>query len=124
MSLLTASRFSNSQTFRQLSTKKPRQLLGLFYGKLCFTDSETLTVSFTESGLQSGDGVTVAIVAFDNVGVSRIELYVDSQLKKTAKLTHEVRLNCCMGAQGAHLLTTKAFDAMGNVATDSITVFK
>jgi subtilisin family serine protease len=73
-------------------------------------------------GRLKGD-VKVAIGASDNVGVTRVEFYVDNVLVTSwtrAAYTAKWRTNTV--AKGNHTLMSKAFDAAGNSASTSITV--
>jgi hypothetical protein len=67
----------------------------------------------------------VYVQAFDNQEVTRVELYLDGQLKSTSdSSTLKWNWNTRKESAGTHTLTSKAFDAAGNVNTDSITVYK
>jgi hypothetical protein len=60
------------------------------------------------------------------VGVSRIELYIDGKLtaSKTGVTSLSYNWNSRKAAIGAHSITAKAFDLMGNLGTTAITVYK
>jgi len=68
----------------------------------------------------------VKVNAFDNVGISRVELYVDGKLAGTSShapgtFTWSVR----KATAGAHVLQAYAYDAAGNIGTSStVTVYK
>jgi hypothetical protein len=70
--------------------------------------------------------VTIKVTASDNVGVSKIELFIDSVLKSTVSsgttLTYNWNTNSVL--RGPHVISTKAYDSAGNVSTDSVTVYK
>ena len=62
--------------------------------------------------------LTVTVSASDNVGVTKVELYVDDTLVGTATgepYTFQVRWR----RRGTHTLVARAYDAAGNVATSS-----
>jgi hypothetical protein len=70
-------------------------------------------VTASESG---GSGtITLSAAASDNVGVSKVEFYVDSALKGTdTSAPYSMTLNSTTLSNGSHALTAKAFDAAGN----------
>ncbi|WP_298273270.1 Ig-like domain-containing protein [Geobacter sp.] len=81
------------------------------------------TVTITSPGANSTiSGTTsVAINANDNVGVTKVELYVDGNLAGTDTATpYSVSLNTSTLAVGTHTLLAKAYDAAGNVGQSSI----
>lgn len=76
-------------------------------------------VSPTEGAQVSGT-VTIATEAQDDVGVAKVELYVDGALKATStKLPFSFRLNVKPLAPGWHALSCKAYDAAGNAGTSA-----
>ncbi|WP_298439881.1 Ig-like domain-containing protein [Geobacter sp.] len=80
------------------------------------------TVSITSPGINATiSGTTsVAISATDNVGVTKVELYVDGNLAGTDTATpYSVSLNTSTLAAGTHTLLAKAYDAAGNVGQSS-----
>jgi hypothetical protein len=70
--------------------------------------------------------VTVTVGASDNVAVTKVELYVDGQLKAVATTApFSTKWNTKREKAGSHTLYCKAYDAAGNVGTSaSITVRK
>lgn len=67
------------------------------------------------SGATVSGTVQVAVSATDNVGVTRVELYVDSQLRGTDfDAPYLFDWNTTAIANGAHLLYAKAYDAVGH----------
>ncbi|HZV67647.1 MAG TPA: Ig-like domain-containing protein, partial [Telluria sp.] len=86
------------------------------------SDTTPPTVSASESGASAT--ITLSASASDNVGVSKVEFYVDGVLKGTDTTSpYAVTLNSTTLANGAHSLTAKAYDAAGNVATSSAVSF-
>jgi len=91
------------------------------------TDQEPPVVAITSPypGAKLASKATVKVQGSDNVGIAKIELSVDGALKATTTAsslswnwnTRQVKI-------GAHTLTAKAYDAAGNVMSDSITVYK
>jgi hypothetical protein len=85
-------------------------------------DTTLPTVSASESG--SSGTITLAATASDNVGVTRVEFYVDGALKGTdTTAAYSMTLDSTTLANGSHTLTAKAYDAAGNVATSSAVAF-
>lgn len=69
--------------------------------------------------------IKIQVVASDNVVVSRIELYIDGELKLvTNSSTISWSWNTAKVSKGQHIISTKAYDAAGNVGVSSITVYK
>lgn len=90
------------------------------------TDTTKPTVSITApaaSATVSGT-VNVTASASDNVGVSKVEFYVDGALKGTdTTATYLLSWNTTFLTNGSHTLAAKAYDAAGNVGqSSSITV--
>jgi hypothetical protein len=79
-------------------------------------------VSASESG--ASGTITLSATASDNVGVSKVEFYVDGALKGTdTTAAYSMTLDSTTLANGSHTLTAKAYDAAGNVATSSAVAF-
>lgn len=67
-----------------------------------------------------GDTVTLTAAASDNVGVSKVEFYVDGMLMSTDTSTpFSYDWETTGVTTGTHLLSAKAYDAAGNVATST-----
>ncbi len=85
-------------------------------------DTTAPTVSSSESG--TSGTITLSATASDNVGVSRVEFYVDGVLKSTdTTAPYAATLDSTTLSNGSHALTAKAFDAAGNSATSSTVNF-
>ncbi|AND70020.1 hypothetical protein ATSB10_25660 [Dyella thiooxydans] len=85
-------------------------------------DTTPPTVSASESG--SSGTVTLSASASDNVGVTRVEFYVDGALKATdTSSPYSTSLDSTTLADGSHSLVAKAYDAAGNVGTSSTVSF-
>ena len=85
----------------------------------------TVTISAPYPGKKVASRETITVQAFDNQKVVRVEVYVDGKLRSTSSSS---ALNWIWSTSrersGAHTLAAKAFDAAGNVSTDSMTVYK
>ncbi|MBT1076187.1 Ig-like domain-containing protein, partial [Geobacter grbiciae] len=90
------------------------------------TIAPTVAITSPANGATVGTSATITIAASDNVGVSRIELYIDGKLatSKTGITSLTYSWNTRKITTGAHTILSKAFDATGNTATTSITIYK
>ena len=81
-------------------------------------DTTPPVVSASESG--TSGTITLSANASDNVGVSKVEFYIDNVLKGTDTTTpFSMTLNSTSLSNGSHALTAKAFDAANNSATSA-----
>jgi len=86
------------------------------------SDTTAPTVTATESG--SSGTITLSANASDNVGVSKVELYVDGSLKSTLTTApYSSTLNSTTLSNGSHTLVAKAYDAANNIGTSSTVNF-
>ncbi len=85
-------------------------------------DTTPPAVSASETG---GSGtITLSATASDNVGVSKVEFYVDGVLVGTdTTAAYSMTLDSTTLANGSHTLTAKAFDAAGNSTTSAAVGF-
>ena len=76
----------------------------------------------TESG--TSGTITFNATASDNVGVTKVEFYVDGVLKGTDTTSpYSMTLDSTTLTNGSHTLTGKAYDAAGNVGTSTGVTF-
>lgn len=62
--------------------------------------------------------VTVSVSATDNIGVVKVELYVDGSLYgRSTKSPFTIKWNTRKASRGTHTLESKAYDAVGNVGS-------
>ena len=84
-----------------------------------------MTISAPYPGKKVASRETITVQAFDNQKVVRVEVYVNGKLRSSSS---SGALNWIWSTSkersGAHTLSAKAFDAAGNVSTDSMTVYK
>jgi subtilisin family serine protease len=68
----------------------------------------------------------INIKASDNVGVSKVELYIDGTLRSVVMSQDNLTYvwNTKKEASGKHIISTKAYDAEGNIGGATITVYK
>jgi len=88
------------------------------------TDTTAPTVSITTVSQRKLD-LTVTISAADNVGVTRVELYIDGKLAGTdTSAPYSIRVSAKSYAFGTHQLTAKAYDAAGNTKVSQPVAWK
>jgi hypothetical protein len=90
------------------------------------TTPPSVNVTSPSNGAQiKGSKVNVAAAAADNVGVAKVEFFVDGVLTATdTSAPYSFNWNIRKVSTGAHSLTAKATDAAGNVASSTVTVYK
>ncbi len=90
------------------------------------TTAPTVSISAPAAGSTQAGTITVSANAADNVGVSKVEFYVDGALKATdTTSTFSTSIDTTTLSNAAHSLTAKAYDAANNSTTSaavSITV--
>jgi chitinase len=94
------------------------------------TDTTAPSTSFSQpsSGATVIGSQPVNIFASDNIGVTKVEFYVDGALKSSLTTanggtnTYSFTWDSTKVTNGSHTLMSKAYDAAGNVGTSSITV--
>jgi subtilisin family serine protease len=84
------------------------------------------TILAPTQGQKVSNTVSVLVNATDNVGVAKVELYVDGNLSGTSTTApFTVKWSTRRTAVGAHVLQSKAYDAAGNVgASPTLAVYK
>ena len=102
-----------------------RMAIYVTYAATSDTTPPVITAISPAAGSTVGSSVTVKGSATDNVGVTKMEIYLDNVLESSST-TGSVSWtwNTRSAAKGAHVLTVKAYDAAGNVASQSETVKK
>jgi hypothetical protein len=84
------------------------------------TTPPSISISSPAAGGRVSGNVSVLVSASDQVGVVRVELYVDGGLSATSTTSpFTTRWNAKRARLGAHTLQCKAFDAAGNVGTSA-----
>ena len=85
-------------------------------------DTTAPTASATESG--TSGTITFNATASDNVGVTKVEFYVDSVLKGSDTTSpYSMTLDSTTLSNGTHSLVAKAYDAAGNVGSSTAVSF-
>jgi len=86
------------------------------------TDTTAPTATASESG--TSGTITLSATASDNVGVTKVEFYIDGALVGTDTTSpYSVTTNSTGLANGTHSLVAKAYDAAGNVGTSAAVSF-
>jgi hypothetical protein len=81
-------------------------------------DTTPPSVSASESG--TSGTITLSSSASDNVGVTKVEFYVDGLLKGTdTTAPYSLALNSTTLSNGSHSLVAKAYDAANNIGTSN-----
>src|SRR5262249_12199295 len=84
------------------------------------TTLPTTSITSPANGATVSGTTTVTASASDNVGVTKVEFYLDNALQSTSTAApYQWSWNTTTAANGSHALTTKAYDAAGNVGTSS-----
>ena len=85
------------------------------------TTLPTTAITAPTTGATVSATTTVAASASDDRAVTRLEFYLDNVLQFTDTTTpYSWAWNTTTAVNGAHILTTKAFDAAGNVGSSAI----
>lgn len=83
----------------------------------------TVTLTAPAEGASVSGTVSLTASATDNVGVTKVEFYDNSSLITTdTSSPYGASWNSALVPNGSHLITAKAYDAAGNVSSDSSTV--
>jgi hypothetical protein len=84
------------------------------------TQSPTVSVTAPSSGQTVSGTVTVTATASDNVGVSKVEFYIDSTLKSTdTSPSYSYSWGTTGYSNASHTLSAIAYDAAGNASNPS-----
>lgn len=87
------------------------------------TTPPTVSISSPTDGASVSGSVNIGAVATDNIGVSKVEFYVDGALKNsdtTAPFGYS--LNTSTLTNASHVIMAKAFDAANNSVSSSVSV--
>ena len=89
-------------------------------GSVSDTTAPTVSISSPAASSTVSGTVSVAAQAADNVGVTKVEFYVDGALQATdTASTYSFNWDTTLAANGTYTLTATAYDAAGNSATSS-----
>ena len=84
------------------------------------TIKPTVSVTFPANNAIVSGSVTITANASDNVGISKVEFYVNGVLQATDSASpYTFNWNTKSIANGSYTLTVKAYDAAGNIGNSS-----
>jgi pseudomonalisin len=84
------------------------------------TTPPTTSITAPTAGATVSGTTTVSASASDNIGVSKVEFYLDGALQSTDTTSpYSWSWNTATAANGSHSLFSKAYDAAGNIGTSS-----
>lgn len=85
------------------------------------TTKPTTAITSPAAGATVSGSLNVSATATDNVGVTKVELYIDGTLQLNPDTTspYSFTVDTTKLSNGSHSLTTKAYDAAGNVGTSA-----
>lgn len=87
------------------------------------TTAPTISITTPAAGSTISLTTSVSATASDSLGVTKVELYVDSTLKSTDTIApYDFSLDTTTITNGTHTLMAKAYDAAGNVGSGSVSV--
>ncbi|HEY0515068.1 MAG TPA: Ig-like domain-containing protein [Thermoanaerobaculia bacterium] len=84
------------------------------------TTPPTTSITAPANGATVSGTVSVTASAADNVGVVKVEFYIDGALKSTATTSpYTFSWNTTTVANGSHTIVSKAYDAANNIGTSA-----
>src|SRR5438105_6468031 len=84
------------------------------------TTPPTTSITAPANGATVSGTTTVTASASDNVGVTRVEFYLDNVLQSTSTASpYQWSWNTTTSTNGSHNLNSKAYDAAGNIGTST-----
>ena len=87
------------------------------------TSAPAVQISSPDDGATVSGTISVNTSATDNVGVTKLELYINNALvAQSTNASATFSVNSLNYADGAHALAVRGYDAAGNVGTTSIIV--
>jgi hypothetical protein len=93
---------------------------GALFKPAADTISPIVVITAPRNNTTVSGTVTVSTTVSDNIGVSRIELYLDGVLQSSGgTMPYEWSWNSLKTANGSHTLMAKAYDTAGNIGTSS-----
>ncbi len=104
------------------TSSTPYDLALTYSGGTTGGDTTAPTASASESG--TSGTITFSATASDNVGVTKVEFYVDNALVGTdTSSPYSLSYDSTTLANGTHSLVAKAYDAAGNIGTSTAVNF-
>lgn len=79
------------------------------------TQNPVVQIISPADGLTLSGAVSIQVIATDNIGVTRVEFYIDNNLEGTDNsFPYSYIWNSTTVADGSHIITAKAYDAANN----------
>ncbi len=89
------------------------------------TIAPTIVIVSPQAGATVSGNLQIRVSTGDNVGVAKVELYVDGRLTATStSAPFTTKWNTNRAAKGLHNLMCKAHDAAGNVGSAAVQVYR
>jgi fibronectin type 3 domain-containing protein len=102
------------------ATSRP-QLVVTVQAPAADTVAPVVSITSPATGATVSGGITVQAAASDNVGVTKVDLYIDGVLRGTdAAWPYSFPWDTATASNGSHNLVAVASDAAGNTATSTI----
>jgi hypothetical protein len=129
--LLNSSNVATSDSYRTFASSEAtdttqRPKLVVTYTLPSDTTAPTVAISAPSNSATVSGTASVSVTASDNIGVTKVEFYVNGALQATDTASpYTFSWNTTTVANGSYTLTAKAYDAAGNVgqsANVSVTV--
>ncbi|MBA2279485.1 right-handed parallel beta-helix repeat-containing protein [Candidatus Saccharibacteria bacterium] len=84
-----------------------------------------VSISSPMNGITVSRNLTINASATDNIGVTKMEIYIDGSLKATsANGVISTTWNARKATRGTHTITVKAYDAANNAGVASLSVYR
>jgi PKD repeat protein len=110
-------------TYNELLNSKTSASIAVTVQTSSDTVPPTISITSPKDGATVAGIVSVQVNASDNVGVKKVELYVDGKLTATSTASpFTTKWNAKKASVGQHTLQVKAYDAAGNVGAASVVV--
>lgn len=83
----------------------------------------TVAISYPANGAQVSGTIDVTATASDNIGVNKVEFYLDGSLKLTTNTTpYHWNFDTTTVSNGTHTILVKAYDALSNNSSDTVSL--
>jgi len=113
-------------TAQDAAGNKSTASMSVTVNNIADTTPPSISILSPSNGARISSQVTVLVSASDQVGVARVDLYVDGALTSSATTSpFTTKWNAKKAKAGAHTLQCRAYDAAGNVGlSGNLTVYK
>jgi|GEM_PF-2390301 len=116
----------STTAYDSAATTSATSIQGTFVIAAADAQPPTVAITSPTNGAKIGNGrVTVSASASDNVGIAKVDFFVDGVLTATdTAAPYSFNWNARRVSSGNHAVTATAYDAAGNRASTNITVTK